>query len=77
MNKQTNKNEVKMKDKYIVEFNEKEIRYLGYAMGLHLDKMMNHIHYGNKDLTLLKNLVNKINEEKYKNLTYSKNKYIK
>jgi hypothetical protein len=65
-----------MKDKYKVEFNEKEIRYLGYTMSMHLQKMEDDIYYGNRDLTLLKNLVNKINKEKYRDLTYSKDKYI-
>ena len=59
-----------MKDKYIVELNEKEIRYLGYTMSMHLQKMEDDRYYGNRDLTLLKNLVSKINQERYRDLNY-------
>ena len=59
-----------MKDKYIVELNEKEIRYLGYTMSMHLQKMEDDRYYGNRDLTLLKNLVSKINQEWYRDLNY-------
>ena len=61
-----------MKDKYIVELNEKEIRYLGYTMSMHLQKMEDDRYYGNRDLTLLKNLVSKINQERYRDLNYIK-----
>jgi len=54
-----------MKDKYIVEFNEKEIGYLSYTMSKHLFDMEQHEHWGKKDLTLLKNLVSKISKQKH------------
>jgi len=56
-----------MKDKYIVEFNEKEIKYLNYTMSKHLLEMEMHKYWGQKDLTLLKNLVNKINKQRENN----------
>jgi|5B_taG_2_1085324.scaffolds.fasta_scaffold204656_3 hypothetical protein len=55
-----------MKDKYIVEFNEKEIKYLNYTMSKHLLEMEMHKHWGKKDLTLLKNLASKISKQRFK-----------
>ena len=54
-----------MKNKYKVEFNEKEISYLAYTMSIHLQKLQDDRYYGNRDLTLLKNLVSKINKQVY------------